>query len=91
MESDKNWPKETSTAEKSLEETLEDNIILHVCEETHALAELANRVSSWKKMVRVVAWMKRFAANCKKSAAKVKGEINAEEFQAAELIWSGPE
>lgn len=78
--SEQNWPKDSRVVEDVLDETLEENAVLHINEENSVFDELANRVSSWKKLVRVVAWVKRFVNNCHKSAVKLGGELNADEF-----------
>ncbi|XP_049523124.1 uncharacterized protein LOC119452753 [Dermacentor silvarum] len=47
----------------------------------------AERFSSWLRMARVTAWVKRFVDNCRSPTSHTEGSLTATEVQEAENIW----
>jgi Integrase zinc binding domain len=62
----------------------EQNIL--ALQEEEFFNEIEQKSSSWPKMVRVLAWVKRFIFNCRSSIRK-KGELDIDEIKSSEKSW----
>ncbi|CAG7827324.1 unnamed protein product, partial [Allacma fusca] len=45
-----------------------------------------NRFSSWLRLIRTTAWVRRFIFNCQHDTPRI-GELNGDEIEDAQMIW----
>lgn len=81
-----NWPKVLQTTPINLEiEERRKKITVHSA--TTPCFNLADKFSSWTKLLRITALCQRFIDNCKQANCKRTGHLTPEDLQNAEVVW----
>ena len=86
------WPSQPEVCETSetvaetVKPKLENQMLAKEEKKDLIVDELLHRYSSYWKLLRVTAYVKRFVNNCKETE-KQKGPLKTEELQAAERFW----
>ena len=79
------WPEDVSIVEK---DELEAEFVSANANVAKESVIDFDRFSTFSKLARAVAWMKRFANNCRKLEVPAKGSLSVSELKQAELtIW----